>query len=146
MSKKYEITETYKINQSPSLIKWLAVLHGLSIFTVFLISFALVYKAMLWGTIIFSFVFYLNRDAEFNGMLIRHSSCGGWELADLDGIFYPIKVLPSTVITPYLLIMHFNQQNKQKQTILICKDALINDDYRKLMVALKISGLKKDGS
>jgi len=34
-------------------------------------------------------------------------------------------------------------QNKKKQTILICRDALSYDEYRKLMVALKISGVNR---
>jgi len=143
--KKYEITATYKISQSLWLIKWLAILHGLSFIAVFLTSVALVYKALLWCTIIFSLFFCLDRENRFNGLVIRYSSFKGWEFADLEDIYSPIEVLPSTVITPYFLIMHFNQQNRQKQTILICKDALINDDYRKLMVALRISGLKRDG-
>ena len=41
-----------------------------------------------------------------------------------------------------MIVLHF-MQNKQKQTILICRDALFYDEYRKLMVALKITGLKR---
>ncbi len=94
--------------------------------------------------ILFSFLLYLKKQLEFGEIFVRHSSLRGWELADLDGKYYSIEVLPSTIITSILLVLHFKQQSKPKQTILICKDALINDDYRKLMVALRISGLKKD--
>jgi hypothetical protein len=144
LSKKYEITARYKINQSSLLTKCLLALHCLSAFAVLLSSLDLEYKALLWSAVFFSLLFYSSKERDFNGLLIRHSSLKGWELADLDGIYCPIEVLPSTVISSYLLVMHFNQKNKQKQSILICKDALINDDYRKLMVALKIAGLKKD--
>jgi hypothetical protein len=54
-----------------------------------------------------------------------------------------VKPIACTINPRPTDLSRFNQKNKQKQSILICKDALINDDYRKLMVALKITGLKK---
>jgi len=67
----------------------------------------------------------------------------GWEFADFDNVFFQMQVMPSTVLTPYFLILHFQPHNHSKRTILICRDALIDDEYRKLLVILKISGLKK---
>ncbi len=94
--------------------------------------------------ILFSLLFYLRRELRFHGLSIVHSMVSGWEMALSDHQFYPVKILASTVITPYLIVLHYKIQNKQKKTILICKDALIEDDYRKLMVELKISGIQKD--
>lgn len=123
------------------MIKGLVIFHLLSVVAVFISELALAYKVILWDAIIVSLLFYLGKHFAHKGQYIRYSSRNGWEL---DQAFYPIEILTSTVITSYLLILHFEQQNKRKQTILICKDALINDDYRKLIVALRLSGLKKD--
>ena len=56
--------------------------------------------------------------------------------------FHVIELLASTVVSRYIIVLHF-VQNKENQTILICRDALFYDEFRKLMVALKISGLNK---
>ena len=85
---------------------------------------------------------YLKREINFRGLLIRHSSGFGWEVAYSENNFYAIEILASTILTPYIIILHFIH-NKKKQTILICRDALFYDEFRKLMVALKISGLNK---
>ena len=95
--------------------------------------------------ILCSLLFYLRRELRFHDLSIVHSMASGWEMSLSGNFFYPVKILASTVITPYLIVLNYKIQNKQKRTILICKDALVEDDYRKLMVELKISGIQKDG-
>lgn len=92
--------------------------------------------------VLVSLLIYVKREINFHGLLIRHSSGLGWEVAYSENNFHVIEILASTVITRYLIALHFIHNNK-KQTILICRDALMYDEFRKLMVALKISGLNK---
>ncbi len=80
---------------------------------------------------------------RFKHYKIRYSSVVGWDITQNGDVFHLIEVLPSTVLTSYLLILHFKAHNKKIQTILIVKDALTHDNYRKLMVLLKIAGVKK---
>ena len=142
MSKKYEINQTFKIHRSALLIRWLVVLHAIAIVAAFINALDLVYKVIITLMILVSLLIYLKREINFHGLLIRYSSGFGWEIAYSENNFYAIEILASTIITRYIIILHFIHNNK-KQTILICKDALFYDEFRKLMVALKISGLNK---
>ena len=146
LSKKYAKTKIFEINQSPLLIKWLVAIHAIAIFAACLNALELAYKIVIISLILFSLFFYLRRELRFHDFSIVHSMANGWEMALSDNHFHTVKILASTVVTPYLIVLHYKIQNKQKQTILICKDALIADDYRKLMVELKISGIQKDGT
>jgi len=141
--KKSEPTQLFKINQSSLLIKCLLILHLLPIPFIFLISLPYISRVLLIVSILMSLWLYLRKEIYFKSRWIRYSSMKGWEFADFYPVFFQMQVLPSTVLTPYLLILHFKLQNNSKKTILICRDALIDDSYRKLLVLLKISGLKK---
>ncbi len=144
MLKKSEITITFKIHQSIALMKGVVILHLAAFLAVFLSALVLAYKVVLWNVVLFSLFFYVAKFREYKSQFIRYSLRSGWEFAQSDLKFYPIDILSSTVITQFLLFLHFKQQSAKKQTILIYKDALIKDDYRKLMVELRLSGLKRD--
>ena len=143
MSKKYESSQTFKIHRSALLIRWLIVLHAIAIVAAFINALDLIYKVVITIMVLVSLLVYLKREINFHGLLIRHSVEFGWEVAYSENNFYAIKVLTSTIITRYIIVLHF-MQNKKKQTILICRDALFYDEFRKLMVALKISGLSRE--
>lgn len=87
---------------------------------------------------------FINKKNIPQKYILRFSLLAGWEIAYAENHYHPITVIPSTVITRFLVILHFKMQNQQKQTILIFNDALNGDEYRKLVVELKISGLAKD--
>jgi len=118
----------------------------LSIFPVFVASISLVYKSLLFIAIIASLLIYRAREIKRNAMLIRYIPELGWGITSQEQDYYSIEVLPSTVITSFFIVLHFKRHKNKKQTILIAKDALIDDEFRKLMVLLKISGIRKDGN
>ena len=142
MSKKYETNQTFKVHRSDLLIRWLIVLHAIAIGAAFINALDLIYKIIITTMVLVSLLVYLKRENSFQGLSIRHSTEFGWEVAYSENNFYAIEILASTVITRYIIVLHF-VQNKENQTILICRDALFYDKFRKLMVALKISGLNK---
>jgi len=121
----------------------LLALHLLPSPFIFLSSLSFNNQLFLIVSLFVSLLVYIKKEICFNNITIRYSTAKGWELGHIEGVFSSIQVLPSTVLTPYLLILHFKLQNNSKKTILICRDALIDDSYRKLLVLLKISGLKK---
>ena len=143
MSKKYEITKLFKINVSILLIKSLIVLHALAVIAICITPLFFVYKIALLIAVLIGLFVSVNKALKFKKCNIRHSLIG-WEISYGENNFSSIDILPSTVITPYLLVLHFRQQNQIKQTILIGMDALNDDEYRKLIVTLRIFGLKKD--
>lgn len=144
LSKKSAITQIYNIYQSSSVVVGLCLLHTIAFVPVYLSAIVFIYKAILSGSIVFSLFFYLKQEIKKPNFTIRHNLKTGWEIADQNNYFQSIEILPSTVLTPYAIVLHIKQQNRKKQTILIFKDALKNDEFRKLMVELKMVGLFKD--
>ena len=66
--------------------------------------------------------------------IIRYSEHLGWEIFEGD-TYKSITVLKSTVTTPFISFLHI----QGKPAILIACDALSEDDYRQLLVKLKIT-------
>ncbi len=144
LSKKFAVPQTFKIGQSPFLIKWLFAIHAIAIFAALTIALTTVYKIVLVVAILVSLIAYLVKENNFIGLTLRHVEVSGWEIASFENQFSSIQLLPSTVLTQYLIVLHYKIQNKKKRAIIICNDTMTNDNYRKLLVALKISGLSKD--
>jgi hypothetical protein len=142
---KFAITQTFKIGQSSTVKTWLVAIHALAIFASVLNALALGYKIILIIFILTSLLVYLWKEAKFKGVSIRYSSLSGWEMAQKNSVYVPIQILPSTVITPYLIVLHLKTEGNKSPAllILICRDALIGDEFRRLMVALKISWARK---
>lgn len=120
-------------------------MHLLAIVASVLNALALGYKITLVIFILISLFFYLRKEVKFKDTSIRYNSLSGWKIAQENSVYIPTQILPSTVITPYLIVLHLKIDNNQKPTLLICKDALIDGEFRKLTVELKISWREKDG-
>ncbi len=121
------------------------VLHIIAILAASLNALAISYKLIIISLILISLFYYLKREINFNGFTIRHSEAFEWEIALLEQDFQAIKILKSTVITPYVIFLHFKfpEKQEQKQAVVICTDALKDDEFRKLLVELRISGIKR---
>ena len=144
MLNKYAITQTFKIKSSSLLIKCLVVLHVMAVFAAIFNTLELSYKIIIIALVIISLWRYVKREVAAKAFSIRFSSISGWEVAMLDDSFDAIEILPTTVITPYLIVLNFKMPDKQKHIVLIVKDALTDNEYRQLKVQLRISGLQKE--
>lgn len=65
---------------------------------------------------------------------IRHTEKLGWEISD-GGDFKAATILRSTVVTTFLIFLHI----KDNPPILVANDALSMDDYKQLLVKLKMT-------
>jgi hypothetical protein len=65
---------------------------------------------------------------------IRYTEKQGWEISEGDD-FEAADILKSTIVTTFFIFL----QIQNKPTILIANDALSEDDYRQLIVKLKIT-------
>jgi hypothetical protein len=65
---------------------------------------------------------------------IRYTEKLGWEISE-GGDFEAVAILKSTVVTTVFIFL----QMHNKPTILIANDALREDDYRQLIVKLKMT-------
>lgn len=71
---------------------------------------------------------------------LRYSTTDAWTISYDGETFALIKIKAETVISSLLSVLHFEAGNLPG-SLLIFKDALSADQYRKLIVQLKISGL-----
>lgn len=69
---------------------------------------------------------------------LRYSDKNQWSTTFNNQPFQPITILSTTVITQWLVILHFEIQ-QHSLTRLIFRDSLSSNDYRRLMVQLKIN-------
>lgn len=69
----------------------------------------------------------------------------GWRLA-AGHEFAEIEILPSTVVSTVAIFLHYKTEKIPKQSLLIFSDALAKDDYRQLIVRLKITHSDQDKS
>ncbi len=79
---------------------------------------------------------------------IKYTEALGWQLSK-DQDLVSIEILNSTVITTFAIFLHYKERSPSnfrspgaKQTRLILNDALSDDDYRCLLVKLKITHIK----
>ncbi len=141
--KKYETTQVFRVNRSELLLYGLVFLHALSLLAVLLSDIAIASKILLVIAVFLSLYLYCKKELYFNHVLIRFSPDYGWAFAERDADFMPISLLPSTIINPYLLILHFKTDKSKIKTILILSDSMNTIDFRKLLVTIKITGLNQ---
>ncbi len=79
---------------------------------------------------------------------IKHTEAFGWEVSK-GGDFASVEILKSTVITTFVLFLHFKHgsqaqswKSSHKKTLLVLADALAEEDYRCLIVKLKTTAIK----
>ncbi len=141
MSQKSVTTKTYNIDQASILITWLIVLHCMAILAAMINSLSLEYKVALIFIILLSLWRYLKYGNTFHQFSLRHNASSSWEIAIQNEPFKTFQILPTTVLTPLIIFLHIRSANK-KLAFPILKQGLIKDDFRKLIVDLKISGIE----
>jgi toxin CptA len=79
---------------------------------------------------------------------IKHTEALGWEVSE-GCDFASVEILKSTVITTFVLFLHFKLgsqaqpwKSSHKKTLLVLNDALAEEDYRCLIVKLKTTAIK----
>jgi len=79
---------------------------------------------------------------------IKHTEAMGWEVSE-GCDFAPVEIFKSTVITTFVLFLHFklgsqaqSWKSSHKKTLLVLNDALADKDYRCLIVKLKTTAIK----
>lgn len=81
--------------------------------------------------------FYQSRKPQ-TAFYLRYTDQSQWSIALNNHHYQPITIQTTTVISPWLVILHF-QIAQQSFTRLIFSDSLPANDYRRLIVALKIN-------
>ena len=98
-------------------------------------------KIVLPVGILVHLMFTLHQKAKLTGSKLQYSSSQAWLLSMVGNNFDPIEILSSTVTTPLAIFLHFKKQSGKKQSMLIFKDAISSEAFRKLTVELRVNSL-----
>ncbi|OHX38100.1 hypothetical protein BJL95_23095 [Methylomonas sp. LWB] len=143
MKRNFEPPLQFAVRESRSALKMLCGLHAAALYACFENGMPLVYRLAAAGLLILtavnSGVFRKTRP-----FFLRYTPGGGWEIsADLEA-FQPIRIESTTVTTRMLTILHYRTDGGSVERLPIFRDALPENDYRRLVVSLKISGFSRD--
>ncbi|HHZ70197.1 MAG TPA: hypothetical protein EYN54_07975 [Methylococcaceae bacterium] len=112
--------------------------HVLALIACFLIGLALIFKGLIFMMVLVSLYRQKCSFKPHRWAQLKYSSEQGWAYAQGDGDLTPITILPSTVITTRLVIIHALNENQQWHAIVIGYDSLADDSFRQLRVNLKV--------
>jgi hypothetical protein len=147
MPDKSESSLLLTIKPSKRLKKMVIVVHSLALAASMANALTIAIKISLFAIISFHLWFAVRRlNAE--KYTIKHTDAFDWEISEGHD-FYSIKILKSTVITTFVLFLHYKlspgtgyPKQGAKKTLLVLKDSLAEDDYRYLIVKLKTAIIK----
>lgn len=136
----------FEINASKILLILLGILHLLALIAALCNTLPVSVQVLLSGLIFVHFGMQWRRyGIKVNPVLLTYNAAAGWGLVINDSPA-PIKILPSTIITPFLIIIYYQKLPSCSSTeSLVCfKDALLQSSYRRLFVQLKIAGVQTE--
>ncbi len=147
MRKEYKDNLVLVIKPSTRLKKILIFAHGIALLAIMVNTLPLVVKVSLCVLIGIQGWVMTKRVKKFSRTL-KYTESLGWQLSEGQD-FMLIDILKSTVMTTKVLFLHYSYRNHDnsssvtsKKTLLILSDALAEEDYRYLIVKLKITAIK----
>ncbi|BCG63120.1 MAG: hypothetical protein methR_P0811 [Methyloprofundus sp.] len=95
-------------------------------------------KLLLIVLVCCSFYFHVQRYRQGYYLgTIKYTKEFAWQLATSQQ-FFAIQIINSSVITSFIIVLHIKVAS-QHRNLLICSDAIPNETFRQLRVALKIN-------
>jgi hypothetical protein len=86
--------------------------------------------------IAYRYILYKHRYAM---TALERLSNGCWRIHTRQGMFVMKKPLGNSIISPWLMILRFNITNQHRLlTAIIFKDSLLDDEFRKLLVLVRM--------
>ena len=77
---------------------------------------------------------------------LRLQPDGGWILHSADAAEIEAALLGSSLVNPWFALLHFRAESR-RYSVLVCRDSLGADEFRRLRVALNVAGVEDgDGS
>ena len=132
---------------SKRLLRGVWFLHIIVLLAIIFNGLAVLVKIIL-GLLVLVHLKFALRPTQNPHTFIRYSASSGWEFL-VDNVFKPVDVLKSTVITTQVVFLHFNDKSRsqgltwqRKRVFLLLNDMLSEQDYRHLVVKLRMTVIK----
>ncbi|MBD9362533.1 protein YgfX [Methylomonas fluvii] len=138
MSKNLEQSINFTVGRSRALRFIVSAIHAAALAACWLNALPSPYKCLLTMLVILSW-----RNNMVSGGIsvayLRYTPEHGWSLLGTGDHYGSIEIQASTVVTGLLIALHWVHDKGRCESMIILKDAMSNDDYRKLSVCLIIS-------
>ncbi|OAI01947.1 hypothetical protein A1353_17545 [Methylomonas methanica] len=121
------------------LIFIVSAIHALTLVACWLNALPIPYKGLLTMAVLLSWRSNM-ASGEIGVAYLRYTPKHGWSLLGNGDHYQSIEIQASTVVTGLLIALHWVHDKGRRQSMIIPKDAMSNNDYRKLSVCLIISG------
>lgn len=139
MSQK-TISAQFQITQGRERDYFLYVTHSLAIVAVLVSNLSIVLQAI--GILLIVAALQWQRVKKTAPVQLSYHSVSGWTIVT-ELQLETIQIMPSTLITSGLIIVHYRVMSNTSLQALVCfRDSLARDEFKKLTVLLKLYGLK----
>ena len=132
---------------SKRLLRVVWFLHIIVLLAIIFNGLAVLVKLIL-GLLVLVHLKFALRPTQNSHTSIRYSESRGWEFL-VDNVSKPVDVLKSTVITTQVVFLHFNDKSlsqgltwQRKRVFLLLNDMLSEQDYRHLVVKVRMTVIK----
>jgi len=133
--------------------KWLllSIPHVLGIIILLSVdAFPLMLKVFLIILIVLSFSYYLRLHLVLTSkksvLFIKQDSAKNWFITfnskPAETELISVKLLPSSFISRFLIVLNYQDSQDTKHSILITKDSCYSNEFRYLMIAIKLANIK----
>ncbi len=76
--------------------------------------------------------------------MVAHNDSEGWSVQfGGQGVQF-VNLMGTSISTRILTILHFASSNSERQSVVLFKDSLDREDYRKLRVLMKVTNINND--
>lgn len=138
MPKNQQITTEFTISTS-NCLKWLSTgIHGVSILSCWLNNLPILIQAALSLLCCVSWIYHF-RVYKANQAYLRYTQNQNWQISVNNTVYTDMELMPSSVIGRIVSILHLKNAIHSKNLI-IFKDAMAINEYRRMIVLIKISG------
>ncbi len=139
MSKNTPENIRFDISPSQRVLTIFDILHFLALWACWFNSLDLEYKLIFSVAVV---LVWCSQRRRFPASPIHLSYTSGllWEISYDGNIYLPVTILETTVITNTAVFLHYTVNHCSRRNLLISKDSLSDDAYRRLIVKLKLSG------
>lgn len=84
------------------------------------------------------FSHHFSRRRVLQPVRLARESDGGWLWHRDDDTVAPVRLLPETLLTPWLVVLHLREESGRRHAAVLLGDSLPPDQFRALRVALRL--------
>lgn len=127
------------LKPSRALSAFLLTVHSLSLLAAVSNPLPLWFRLILVCAVLLSLASSLQAKPKFIGL--KSQPDGGWILRGADSSETEASLLGASIVNPWFVILRFQTENRS-HALLICRDSLDSEGFRRLRVALNIVGFR----